>query len=66
MFITIRRVIKRLSDCMWTILAASLEELIPRDPPGRPMRTLVQNRNIFRATVRKDVGGGLERQNLIL
>jgi hypothetical protein len=36
---TIRRVYKRLSDCMWTFLAASLEELINRDPPGRPMRT---------------------------
>jgi hypothetical protein len=65
-FMTIRRYNKRLSVWMWAFLAASLEELITRDPPGRPMRTLVQKRNIFRATLRKDVAGGLEKQNLIL
>ncbi len=37
MFMTIRKVFKRLSYCMWTFLAASLEKLIPRDPQGRPM-----------------------------
>ena len=51
---------------MGPFLAASLEELITRDHPGRPMRTLVQKRNIFRATLRKDVAGGLEKQNLML
>jgi hypothetical protein len=35
---TIRKVYKRLSDCMWTFLAASLEKLITKDPLGRPMR----------------------------
>ena len=63
---TIRRYNKRLSVWMWAFLAASLEELITRDPPGRPMRALVQKRNIFRATLRKDVAGGLEKQNLML
>ncbi len=61
---TIRKVYKRLSDRMWTSLAASLEELITKDPPGRPMRTLVQKRNIFRSTVRKDIAGALEIQIL--
>ncbi len=41
---TIRKLYKRLSDCMCTFLAASLEELITRDPQSRPMRTLVQNK----------------------
>ncbi len=31
-FMTIRKVCKRLSNCMWTFLAASLEKLIPKDP----------------------------------
>ncbi len=66
MFMTIRRLYKRLSDWMWAFHATSLEELITRDPPCRPMRTMVQKRNIFRATVRKDGAGGLERQNLML
>jgi hypothetical protein len=67
-FMTIRRLYKRLSDWMWAFLATSLEELITMEPPGRPMRTLVQKRNIFSATahVRKDIAGGLERQNLML
>jgi hypothetical protein len=51
-FIITRKVYKRLSYCMWTFLAASLEELITRDPPGRPMKTLVHKVNIFRTTVR--------------
>ena len=45
---TIRRYNKRLSVWMWAFLAASLEELITMDPPGRPMRALVQKLNIFR------------------
>jgi hypothetical protein len=32
---TIKKVYKRLSDCMCTFLATSLEELITRDPPGQ-------------------------------
>ncbi len=35
-FMTTRIVYKRLSDCMWTFLAASLEELITRDPRAGP------------------------------
>jgi hypothetical protein len=34
-FMTTRKVYKRLCDFMWTFLAASLEELITRDPPGQ-------------------------------
>jgi hypothetical protein len=49
---------------MWPFLVASLEELITRDPWGRPKPTLGQKLNIFRTTVRKDVAGGLERQIL--
>jgi hypothetical protein len=59
-----KKVYKELSDCLWTFLATSLEELITRDHPGRPMRTLVQKLNIFRSTVRKDGAGGLETQIL--
>ncbi len=59
-----RKVYKRVRDCMWTFLAASLEELITRDPPGRPMRALVQKMNIFRTTVSKDEAGGLAIQIL--
>ncbi len=33
-FTTTRKVYKRLSDCMWTFLAVSLEELIAKDPRG--------------------------------
>jgi hypothetical protein len=58
-FMTTRKVYKRLSESMWTFLAASLEELITRNPPGRPKRTLGQRLNIFRTTVRKDSAGGL-------
>ncbi len=64
MFMTTRKVYKRLSNFMWPFLAASLEELITRDPPGRPMRALVQKLNIFRTTVSKDVAGGLAIQIL--
>ncbi len=49
---------------MGPFLAASLEELITMDPPGRPMRALVQKRNIFRITVSKEVAGGLDIQIL--
>jgi len=59
-FMAIRKVYKRPSECTWTFPAASLEELITRDPAGRPMRTLVKKLNIFRAAVRKDIAGGLE------
>ncbi len=64
MFKTTRKVFKRLSNFMWPFLAASLQELITRDPPGRPMRALVQKLNIFRTTVSKDVAGGLAIQIL--
>ena len=64
MFTTTRKVYKRLSNFMWPFLVASREELITRDPWGRPKPTLGQKRNIFRTTVRKDVAGGLERQIL--
>ncbi len=60
MFMTITKLYKRLSKCMWTFLAASLEELMSPGTPGQAMRTLVQKRNIFRSTVRKDGAGGLE------
>jgi hypothetical protein len=59
-----RKVYKRLSDCMWTFLASTLQELITRDPWGRPKPTLGQKLNIFRTTVRKDVAGGLDKQIL--
>jgi hypothetical protein len=49
---------------MWPFLAASLKELITRDPLGRPMRALVQKLNIFGTTVSKDVAGGLAIQIL--
>ncbi len=45
---------------MGPFLAASLEEVITMDPPGRPMRALEQKRNIFRITVSKEVAGGLD------
>ncbi len=64
MFMTTRKVYKRLRDCMWTFMTTNLEELITRDPPGRPMRTLVQKLNIFMTTVSKDVAGGLAIQIL--
>ncbi len=64
MFMTAKKVYKRLSNCMWTLLASTLQELITRDPWGRPKPTLGQKLNIFRTTVRKDVAGGLERQIL--
>ncbi len=64
MFMTTRKVYKRRSNFMWPFLAASLEELITRNPAGRPMRALVQELNIFRTTVRKDVAGELARQIL--
>jgi hypothetical protein len=54
---TIRRVYQRLSDCMWTFLAVSLEELITRDPPGQAH---------FQVNCEENVAGGLERQNLML
>jgi hypothetical protein len=65
-FMTTRIVYKRLSDCMWTFLAASLEELITRDPPGRPMRTLVQKLNIFRTTVKKYGAGRLDKKSYFM
>ena len=55
---------KKRSDCILIFLAASPEELITMDPPGRPMRALVQKRNIFRITVSKEVAGGLDIQIL--
>jgi hypothetical protein len=61
---TTRKVYKRLSNFMWPFLAASLEELITRDPPGGPMMALVQKLNIFRTTVSKDVAGVLAIQIL--
>ncbi len=45
-FMTTRKVYKRLSNCMWTFTTTSLEELITKDPPGRPKRTLGQKLNI--------------------
>ena len=66
MFMTTKKVYKRLSNCMWTLLASTLQELITRDPWGRPKPTLGQKLNFFRTTVRKDIAGGLERQNLML
>jgi hypothetical protein len=62
--ITRRKVYKKLSDCMWTFLASTLQELITWNPWGRPKPTLGQKLNIFRTTVRKDVAGGLEIQIL--
>ncbi len=44
---------------MWPFLVVSLEELITRDPWGRPKPTLGQKLNIFRTTLRKDVAEGL-------
>ncbi len=64
MFMTTRKVYKRLSNFKWPFLAASLEELITRDPLVRPMRALVQKLNIFRTTVSNDVAGGLAIQIL--
>ncbi len=49
---------------MLPFLAANLEELITRDPQGRPMRALVQKLNIFMTTVSKNVAGGLAIQIL--
>jgi hypothetical protein len=31
-FMTTKKVYKRLSNCMWTLLASTLQELITRDP----------------------------------
>jgi hypothetical protein len=59
-FMTTRKVYKR------DLMAASLVELITRDSPGRPMRTLVQKLSIFKATVRKDGAGGLDIQIYLL
>ena len=49
---------------MWPFLVASLEELITRDPWGRPKPTLGQKLNIFRTSVKKDGAGRLEIQIL--
>jgi hypothetical protein len=46
------------SDCKGTVLAANLEELITRDP-RRSMRSLTQERSVFRATVRTMVSEDL-------
>ena len=57
MFMTTRKVYKRLSNCMWTFMATSLEELITRDLLGQKL-------NIFRTSVKKDGAGRLEIQIL--
>jgi hypothetical protein len=63
-FMTTRKVYKRLSNCMWTFMTTSLEELITRVLLGRPKRTLGQKLNIFRTSVKKDGAGRLEIQIL--
>ncbi len=45
-FMTTRKLYKRLSNCMWSFTTTSLEEFIARDPTGRPKRTLGQKLNI--------------------
>jgi hypothetical protein len=45
-YMTTRKLYKRLSNCMWTFTTTSLEEFITRDPLGRPKRTLGQKLNI--------------------
>jgi hypothetical protein len=59
-----KKVYKRLSNCMWTFMTTSLEELITRVLLGRPKRTLGQKLNIFRTSVKKDGAGRLEIQIL--
>jgi hypothetical protein len=44
-FMTTRKVYKRLSNCMWTFMTTSLEEFITRTLLGRPKRTLGQKLN---------------------
>ncbi len=61
-FMTTTKVYKRLSNCMWTFMTTSLEELITRVLLGRPKRTLGQKLNIFRTSVKKDGAGRLEIQ----
>jgi hypothetical protein len=56
-FMTTRKVYKRLSNCMWTFMATSLEELITRDLLGQKL-------NIFRTSVKKYCAGRLEIQKL--
>jgi hypothetical protein len=46
-------VYKRLSNCMWTFMTTSLEELITRTLLGRPKRTLGKKLNIFRKSVKR-------------
>ncbi len=46
------------SDCKGTVLAANLEKLITRDP-RRSMKSLAQERSIFRTTVRTMVSEDL-------
>ena len=64
MFMTTKKVYKRLSNCMWTFMTTSLEEFITRTLLGRPKRTLGQKLNIFRTSVKKDGAGRLEIQIL--
>jgi len=63
-FMTTTKMYKRLSNCMWTFMTTSLEELITRVLLGRPKRTLGQKLNIFRTSVKKDGAGRLEIQIL--
>jgi hypothetical protein len=64
MFITTTKVHKRHRDCMGTVLAADLEELITRDP-SRPMSmmSLVQEMSVFQNNCEKDGVRGLEMQS---
>jgi hypothetical protein len=58
MFEIARKIHKRCSDYKGTALAEDLRELITRDP-GRSMRSMAQEMNISRTTVRKMVSEDL-------
>ena len=66
MFMTTKKVYKRLSNCMWTFMTTSVEELITRVLLGRPKRTLGQKLNIFRTSVKKDGAGRLGIQIYVM
>jgi transposase len=53
-----RKIHKRRSDFMGTALAEDLRELVSKDP-GRSMRSMAQEMNVSRTTVRKMVSEDL-------
>jgi hypothetical protein len=63
---TTKKVYKRLSNCMWTFMTTSVEELITRVLLGRPKRTLGQKLNISGQVWRKTVPEDLRYKSYVM